>query len=91
VTDPQPLPRREDDTPPPWWAPYKAEFPSWRAWPGVHRLWVRLPGTMRVYNADDPAGLASQIRAATAGTTPPPRPGYEVPESTRVGDLREHR
>jgi hypothetical protein len=60
-----PLPRRDDDTPPDWWAPYKTEFPQWRAWSGLnHQCWVRLPGTLRVYHADDPAGLAGQLRAA---------------------------
>jgi hypothetical protein len=67
VTGPTRLPRRGDDTPPHWWAPYKAEFPRWRAWRGAHQFWVRLPGTMLVYHADDPAGLASQIRAADTG------------------------
>jgi hypothetical protein len=60
-----PLPRRDDDTPPDWWAPFKSEFPAWRAWRGLnHQCWVRLPGTLRVYHADDPAGLAEQLRAA---------------------------
>jgi hypothetical protein len=58
------LPRRADDVPPDWWVPYKTEFPRWRAWLGAHEFWVRLPGTMRVYHADDPVGLARQIRAA---------------------------
>ena len=60
----QGLPQRGDDTPPGWWVPYKAEFPGWRAWQGVRHFWVRLPGTMRVYHADDAAGLAAQIRAS---------------------------
>ncbi len=66
------LPRRGDDTPPDWWAPYKAEFPRWRAWRGMHQFWVRLPGTMRAYHADDPAGLAGQIRAADTDAPPYP-------------------
>jgi hypothetical protein len=60
VTGPARLPRRDDDVPPEWWAPYKAEFPRWRAWRGTRQLWVRLPGTMRVYHADDPAGLSAR-------------------------------
>jgi hypothetical protein len=70
VTSQPRLPRRGDDCPPDWWLPYKAEFPRWRAWRGVRRFWVRLPGTMRVYQADDPAGLAGQIRAADADGAP---------------------
>jgi hypothetical protein len=62
------LPRRDDDTPPDWWAPHTAEFPRCRAWRGVRQYWARLPGTMRVYHADDSADLASQIRAAETGT-----------------------
>jgi hypothetical protein len=58
------LPHRGDDTPPQWWAPYKSKFPRWRAWRGARHFWARLPGTMRVYHADDPAGLAAQIRAS---------------------------
>jgi hypothetical protein len=58
------LPQRGDDTPPTWWVPHKAEFPDWRAWRGVRHFWARLPGTMRVYHADDPAALAAQIRAS---------------------------
>jgi hypothetical protein len=68
MTSPAQLPRRDDDMPPDWWAPFKAEFPRWRAWRGTRQFWVRLPGTMRVYQADDPAGLASQIRASDTGT-----------------------
>jgi hypothetical protein len=68
------LPHRDDDTPPYWWQPYKAEFPRWRAWRGIHQFWVRLPGTMRVYHANNPADLASQIREAVTDTQhyPPP-------------------
>jgi hypothetical protein len=62
------LPRRTDDTPPTWWIPYKAEFPHWRAWHGGHDFWVRLPGTMRAYHAENPEGLANQIRATTTDT-----------------------
>jgi hypothetical protein len=62
VTSPLPLPRRDAYTPPGWWLPYTAEFPHWCAWQGASQFWARLPGTMRVYHADDPAGLASQIR-----------------------------
>lgn len=61
------LPRRGDDTPRAWWIPYKAEFPCWRAWREVRHFCVRLPGTMRVYQAEDPAGLARQIGAADDG------------------------
>jgi hypothetical protein len=86
VTSPPPLPRREDYKPPDWWVPYRTEFPRWRAWPGMHQFWARLPGTMRVYHADDAAGLASQIRAATAGTADLPDSG--LPPSTCVGDLK---
>jgi hypothetical protein len=64
VTGGDGLPRRGDDTPPQWWVPYQAEFPRWRAWRGMRHFWVRLPGTMRVYQADDPEGLAGQIRAS---------------------------
>jgi hypothetical protein len=73
MTEPPQLPRRGDDTPPDWWEPYKAEFLRWRAWRGMHQFWARLPGTMRACHADDPAGLASQIRAATASA---PRPAH---------------
>jgi hypothetical protein len=52
----------------------------------MHQFWARLPGTMRVYHADDAAGLASQIRAATAGTADLPDSG--LPPSTCVGDLK---
>lgn len=62
------LPRRNDYTPPAWWLSYTAEFPQWRAWEGVQQFWARLPGTMRVCQADDPAELASRIRAATSAT-----------------------
>jgi len=64
VTGGRGLPRRGDDRAPQWWEQYKAEFPRWRAWRGTRHFWVRLPGTMRVYHADDPAGLAAQIRAS---------------------------
>jgi hypothetical protein len=62
-----PLPRRNAYTPPSWWQPYTAEFPGWRAWQSASHLWARLPGTMRVCHADEPADLARQIRATYAG------------------------
>ncbi len=64
MTGSPPLPRRDAYTPPDWWAPYRAEFPRWRAWQCTRQFCARLPGTMRVHHADDPAALASQIRAA---------------------------
>jgi hypothetical protein len=73
VTSPPPLPRRDDDKPPDWWTPYTAEFPRWRAWRGVRQYWARLPGTMLVCHADDPADLADQVRAAYADTLRPLR------------------
>jgi hypothetical protein len=66
VNDPPPLPRRDAYTPPDWWKPYTPEFPHWRAWQGASRFWARLPGTMRVCQADDPADLASQVRTIDA-------------------------
>jgi hypothetical protein len=50
---------------PDWWAPYAAEFPHWRAWQRTREFWARLPGTMSVHHAEDPATLARQIRAAS--------------------------
>jgi len=70
VTSLAQLPRRENDTPPDWWARYKAEFPRWRAWRGTRQFCVRLPGTMRVCHADDPAHLW-QTRAADTDTMRP--------------------
>jgi hypothetical protein len=64
VTGPSPLPRRDAYTPPDWWQPYTAEFPRWRAWERTRQFWARLPGTMRVHHAVDPADLARQIRTA---------------------------
>jgi hypothetical protein len=64
LTGPPPLPRRDTYTSPDWWSPYTAEFPYWRAWAHGRMFWARLPGTMRVYHADDPARLARQIRTA---------------------------
>jgi hypothetical protein len=64
VTGSPSLPRRNAYIAPDWWQPYTAEFPRWRAWQGARRFWARLPGTMRVHHADDPADLAKQIRAA---------------------------
>lgn len=58
------LPRRDAYSPPDWWTPYAAKFPHWRAWQRSHLFWARLPGMMRVHHADDPAGLARQIRTA---------------------------
>jgi hypothetical protein len=66
VTGLPPLPRRDAYTPPNWWVPYAAEFPQWRAWERTRQFWARLPGTMRVHHADDPAVLARQIRTADA-------------------------
>jgi hypothetical protein len=66
VTCLPPLPRRDAYTPPDWWAPYTTEFPHWRAWERSCMLWARLPGTMRVHHAKDPAALARQIRTAHA-------------------------
>jgi hypothetical protein len=54
--------------PPLWWASYTAEFPQWRAWRGDCQFWARLPGTMRVHHADNPADLARQVRAGPTGT-----------------------
>jgi len=71
VTSLPQLPRREDDTPPDWSAPYKAEFPRWRGWRGTRQFCVRLPGRMRGCHADDPADLASQIRPADTDTMRP--------------------
>jgi hypothetical protein len=88
VTGPARLPRRDDDMPPDWWAPYKAEFPRWRAWCGTCQFWARLPGTMRVYHADDPAGLASQIRAADTDALPV-RQVSQYRHPTYTGDLNE--
>jgi hypothetical protein len=65
VTGPPSLPRRDAYTPPDWWAPYTVEFPCWRAWQGTRQFWARLPGTMSVHHANDPATLARQIRAAS--------------------------
>ncbi len=45
---------------------------------------------MRVYHADDAAGLASQIRAATADTLPV-RQVSQYHHSTYTGDLNEYR
>lgn len=59
-----PLPRRDAYTPPDWWQPYIAEFPRWRAWHCASQFWARLPGTMRVCHADDPAALVGQVRTA---------------------------
>jgi hypothetical protein len=58
------LPRRDAYTPPEWWVPYTAEFPDWRAWQRSRLFLARLPGTMRVHHADDPAGLARLVRTA---------------------------
>jgi hypothetical protein len=66
VLPPQ-LPRRRDGASPEWWLPYVAEFPRWRAWLGGRQFWARLPGTMRVHNAGNPADLAGLIRAAGNG------------------------
>jgi anti-sigma regulatory factor (Ser/Thr protein kinase) len=67
MASPPQLPRRHDGAPPDWWLPFMAEFPRWRAWLGARRFWARLPGTMRVHNADNPADLAGLIRAASNG------------------------
>jgi hypothetical protein len=64
VTGTPPLPRRDAYTPPEWWQPYMAEFPSWRAWQGASQFWARLPGTMRVCHSDAAESLPRQIRAA---------------------------
>ena len=40
--------------PPDWWEPYVAESPRWRAWHGASQFRARLPGTMRVCDADNP-------------------------------------
>jgi hypothetical protein len=64
---PPQLPRRRDGASPDWWLPFMAEFPRWRAWLGARQFWARLPGTMRVHNADNPADLAGLIRAARNG------------------------
>jgi hypothetical protein len=66
VNDSAPLPRRDAYMPPDWWRPYAVEFSHWRAWYGASLFWARLPGTMRVCHADDPADLASQVRAVDA-------------------------
>jgi hypothetical protein len=58
------LPRRDAYSPPDWWTPYAAEFPRWRAWERNRLFWARLPGTMRVHHAEDPAALARQICTA---------------------------
>jgi hypothetical protein len=83
VSAPPPLPRRDAYTPPDWWQPYSAEFPLWRAWHGASRFWARLPGTMRVCHADDPANLASQVRTLDASRPRiwPVRDGSSRPES----------
>jgi anti-sigma regulatory factor (Ser/Thr protein kinase) len=67
MSSPPQLPRRRDGASPDWWLPYVAEFPRWRAWLGARQFWARLPGTMRVHNADNPADLAGLIRAASNG------------------------
>lgn len=64
MSGPSSLPHRDAYTPPDWWEPYTAEFPHWRAWQHSRLFWARLPGTMRVHNAGDPADLARQIRTA---------------------------
>jgi hypothetical protein len=53
--------------------PYSTDFPYWRAWRGQHRFWARLPGTTRVFHADNAAELASQIRSADVGAVTAPR------------------
>jgi hypothetical protein len=70
VAYPPSLPRRDAYTPPDWWVPYAAEFPHWRAWQRARQFWARLPGTMSVHHADDPAALARQIRAASTHEEP---------------------
>jgi hypothetical protein len=68
VTSTPPLPRRDAYTPPDWWQPYTAQFPRWRAWQGSSQFWARLPGTMRVCHANDPAELADHVRIADTNT-----------------------
>jgi hypothetical protein len=69
MSAPPPLPRRGTYAPPDWWQPYIAEFPHWHAWQDAPLYWARLPGTMRVCHAGDPADLASQVRTADGSTS----------------------
>lgn len=68
---PEPSRDRGQDVPG-WWAPYAAEFPSWRAWRGVGETcyYARLPGSSPplVVRASDPANLAERMRDRREGT-----------------------
>ena len=82
MTAPTPLPRRDAYTSPPWWQSYIAEFPRWHAWHNSCQFWARLPGTMLVCHADDPAELARKIRTAEPKSLADRERGADVAEKS---------